>query len=156
MQFRFNYLWSMCKHKAKSVTKENIRSQDLFFPKVEKAEVIASATAKKSESMTLVIWDLLAVTIWHELINVINHIGNKSNNQNSWKNNNYNWITPLISFLFSKLELHFLLFYLSLSDSDINKKGKSLVNVMEIFHLPELNAISELSNIISMICFSVL
>ena len=39
------------------------RSQDWLFSVVEKAEVIDSATAEKSEWMTLVIWDLLGVAL---------------------------------------------------------------------------------------------
>ena len=69
----------MCKQSANSGTKEGIRSQDWFFSITEKAEVIASATVKKSEWMTLVILNFLGVAICHELMNLINNIRSQSN-----------------------------------------------------------------------------
>ena len=75
----------MCKHNANSETKEGIKSQAWFFSIAEKAEVIASATVKKSAWMTLVIWDFIGVAIWREFIYLINHISNQSNNKSSLK-----------------------------------------------------------------------
>ncbi len=86
----------MCKQSANSGTKEGIRSQAWFFSIVEKTEVIASETVKKSEWMTLVIWDFLGVDFWTELINIINHMSSKVIIKVAEKHNNYNLITPLI------------------------------------------------------------
>ena len=75
----------MCKQSANLGTKEGIRSQAWLFSVVEKAEVIASATVKKSDWMTLVIWAFLGVAIWRELINLIIHAVDQNNNKSSLK-----------------------------------------------------------------------